>query len=169
METSIPVSGVIKEKAVILVNCDPPTAYTYISGSTELPDWLRESGPISGVKSVDIIEGPYDRPGARRTVLFHNGDTVQEQLLTCHPFSRYEYRVAAFSDFLRKLTDAAYGQFWFEPSGGQTKITWMYSYTYKNNYSRLILWLFNGLFFKKFMQNGLHNAKVRLEKGLEAQ
>lgn len=164
MDTSVPTNQVIKKQAVVLVNCDSETAYSYICGSTELPDWLRDSGPIKGVKSVDIIDGPYTRPGAKRIVLFQNGDTVQEELLTWNHFSSYEYKVTAFSDFLKKLTDAAFGQFWFEPSNGQTKITWRYSYTYKNNYSRLILWLFNGLFFRKFMQSGLNNVKVQLEK-----
>ena len=101
MDTSIPTNQVIKKQAVVLVNCDPETAYNYICSSTELPDWLRESGPIKGVKSVTIIESPYNRPGARRIVIFYNGDTIQEELLTCNPYSSYEYKVTSFSDFLR--------------------------------------------------------------------
>jgi hypothetical protein len=164
MDTSVPTNQVIKKQAVVVVNCDHETAYNYISDSAELPDWLRESAPIKGVKSVDIIEGPYNRPGAKRTVIFYDGDTIQEELLTCNPFSSYEYKVTDFSDFLKKLTDAAFGQFWFDPADGQTKITWVYSYTYKNSYSRIVLSLFNWLFFRKFMQSGLNNAKVQLEK-----
>lgn len=166
MDSPVHTNQVIREQAVVLVNCSPETAYRYIASSTELPDWLRESGPIKGVKSVDILIGPYDRPGARRTVIFHNGDTVQEELITCNPFSSYEYKVTAFSDFLKKLTDAAFGQFRFDPSNGQTKITWVYSYTYKNRYCRIILSLFIWLFFRRFMQRGLNNAKAQLEKPL---
>jgi hypothetical protein len=165
MDTPVPKSKVIKEQAVVMVNCTKETAYKYISGSSELPDWLIKSGPVDGVKDVEIIDGPYSRVGATRKVIFADGDTIREELLTYNPFTYYDYSVTAFSDFLHKLTDAAFGQFWFEQSDGQTKITWVYSYTYKNIFSRLILWLFNQLFFKKFMQNALNMAKIRIEKG----
>jgi hypothetical protein len=163
IEISVPTIGVIKETVSVLVDCTKERAYNYVSGSEQLPDWLKKSGPISGVSFVEIIKGPYTQVGAKRKVTFEDGDTVQEELISYNPYANYAYRITAFSDFLRKLTNAAYGQLWFDRIDDKTRITWMYSYTYKNTFSRIILWLFNTLLFKKFMQKGLNNVKVHIE------
>jgi hypothetical protein len=165
MDTSVPKDKVVKTSAFVVVKCDNETAFNYISSSVELPDWLKKAGPVDGVKKVEVIDGPYTASGAKRKVIFDNGDTIQEELLNYNPFRNYDYRVTAFSDFLRKLTDAAFGQFWFDEIDGNTRILWEYSYTYKNRFSRVVIWLFNVLFFKKFIQRALDNAKIQISTG----
>ena len=160
----IPTRHVIRRRASVTVGCDPSKAFAYISDSADLHNWLCKAGPIAGVQKVDVVAGPYDQTGARRIVTFKNGDTIQEELVDWMPSASYAYRVSAFSDFLRKLTDAAYGEFWFERKEGRTKIKWEYSYTYKNGFARCVLWIFNTFFFVRFMQAGLKTAKTRLEQ-----
>ncbi len=163
IEVEVPKTGVVKSFCSVLVDCSKETAYNYISNSEELSQWLLKFGPISSVKNVEVIKGPYTEIGATRKVTFENDDTIQEELISCHPFANYAYRVTLFSDFLKHLTNAAFGQLWFDTVDDKTRITWVYSYTYKNIFARAVLWLFNQLLFKKYMQKALINAKGEIE------
>jgi len=163
--TPVPVKGIVKSIASVFVDCERETAFNYISSSEKLHNWMKKSGPIKAVKFVEIIEGPYTKVGAKRKVVFQNGDNIQEELIDRNPYANYAYKVTHFSDFLKKLTNIAYGQLWFDRIDEKTRITWVYSYSYKNIFARLFLWLFNHMVFKKFMQRGLNNAKGQLENG----
>ncbi|HSB93746.1 MAG TPA: SRPBCC family protein [Flavitalea sp.] len=163
LEFAIPLKGVVVSRASILVNCSKETAFRFISSSEKLSSWMKKSGPVSAVRMVDIIQGPYDHVGATRKVSFDNGDTIQEELISWHPYANYAYRVSKFSDFLKNLTKEAFGQVWFDTMEDQTRINWVYSYQYKNLGSRLVLFLFNRFVFKKFMAASLAHAKARIE------
>ena len=163
IEFPVPQIGVVVSKSSVVVNCTKETAFRFISSSEKLASWMKKSGPVSAVKSVDVIEGPYDHVNATRKVSFENGDTIQEELISWHPYANYAYRVTKFSDFLKKFTKEAYGQVWFDTWGKQTRINWVYSYRYKNFFVHLVLLLFNRMVFKKFMNASLVNAKTQLE------
>lgn len=163
-DVPVPEKGILKRSAKVLVNCTPEQAFDYIASAEKLPDWLKKKGVIPGAESVDIVKGPYNFVGARRKVIFQGGDSAFEQLLSHHPPKNYSYRITKFSNFLKKLSDAAYGQLWFDEVGGQTRITWVYSFTYKSFLSRVFLSLFLSLSYRKFMQASLKNAKEQLEK-----
>jgi hypothetical protein len=159
----VPVKAVVVSKSSILVDCSKETAFRFISSSEKLSSWMKKSGPVSAVKMVNILSGPYDHVGATRKVIFEHGDTIQEELISWHPYANYAYRVTKFSDFLRKLTKEAYGQIWFDTFGKQTRINWVYSYRYKNAFARFVLFLFNRLVFKKFMAASLGHAKSQID------
>lgn len=161
--TTVPVNKVCKAEAAVLVNCSAEAAFIYISGNNELPHWLKKAGPVSGAKNVEVLTGSYAAVGDKRKVVFEDGDTIQEELISYHPFDNYAYRVTAFSDFFRHLTNAAYGQWWFQNKQEKIKISWVYSYTYKNILGGLFIRFFNFFFFRRFMQNGLNNAKAQIE------
>jgi hypothetical protein len=163
IEFPVPIKGVVVSKSSILVDCSKETAFRFISSSEKLSSWMKRSGPVSAVKMVSILSGPYDHVGATRKVIFENGDTIQEELISWHPYANYAYRVTKFSDFLKKLTKEAYGQIWFDTFGKQTRINWVYSYRYKNAFAHFILFLFNRLVFKKFMTASLAHAKSQIE------
>lgn len=156
----VPSKGVKKAIASVLVDCDKKTAFKYISSSKELPNWLKKYGKISGARSATVVKGPYDHDGAIRKVDFESGDSVQEELIHFDPWVSYAYRVTGFTNFFRKLTDAAYGELWFDRYGDRTRITWMYAYTYKNIFAGAFIWIFNALVFRKFMQKGLERARI---------
>jgi hypothetical protein len=164
IDIPVPEKGVIKVSAAVLVNCDKETAFKFIESGDELTTWLKKFGPISPEKFVEIIKGPYSSVGAKRKVIFDNGDNLQEELISYNPYANYAYRASKFSNFLKHFTDAAYGQMWFDRVEDKTRITWAYSYSYKNIFGRMLLILFC-MMFKKYMQHSLNNAKGQIENG----
>lgn len=164
-ERRIPTTQVLTRKASILVNCDLHTAYEFISSGEKLPLWLKKSGPVPAATGVEVLEGPYDHPGARRKVQFVGGDSLIEELMTLDPPASYNYSVTQFTNFLEKLSGQAYGQLWFDHIDGQTRITWAYSFHYKNVLKRMILFLFLTFVYKKFLNQSLQHAKAAIEQG----
>jgi len=129
-----------------------------------LPQWLKKSGPLPGVERVAVLEGPYNQVGKRRKTIFIGGDSVIEELVSYHPPGNYAYQVTEFTNFFGKLTNKAYGQLWFDEEGEGIRITWEYSFTYKNIFARMLMSIVLSLGYQKFMLNGLSNAKQILEK-----
>ena len=160
----IPASGTLQRTAEIIVDCNKEKAFRYISGGSHLSHWLKTSGPIAGEKKVEVIQGPYSKPGATRKVVFKNGDSVVEELLSHNAFANYSYQVTQFSSFFKNLTDKAYARVWFDTVNDKTRIRWTYYFTYKNASSRVVIALFLLLFYKKFMQHALDAAKRDMEK-----
>lgn len=160
----IPVTGVIKRNAAIEIKCTNDVAFAYIDSEARLPDWLKKCGPVNGAVKVKVNKGPYSFVGANRTVYFDNGDTIVETLASYNPPVYYSYSVTQFSDFLRYLTNIAYGQWWFQDVGGKTQATWVYTFVPKNIFTKLILGLFATLVYKKFMKQCLQLAKGQIEK-----
>ena len=161
----VPKKGILKRSASVLVACDKSTAFNFISSESELPNWLKKVGPIPAALNAEILKGPYNFVGARRKVFFDGGDTVVEELMTFNPYANYSYSVTEFSNFLRFFSKKAYGQVWIDRIEDQTRITWEYSFSYKNILARLILSLFLTLLYKKFLKKSLENAKGYIENG----
>jgi hypothetical protein len=157
--------GLLKRSAQVLVDCDKKTAFNFISSEAELPNWLKKTGPVPAALSTEMIKGPYNFVGARRKVQFVGGDSVIEELMTFNPYANYSYNVTGFKKLLGFMTKKAYGQLWFDSLDDKTRITWAYSFSYKNRFVRPLLSLFLSLFYKKFLVNSLKNAKGCLEKG----
>lgn len=160
---TIPTKGVLKKTAEILVRCDQQTAFDFISSSDELPLWLKKYSIIEGARNIEIIRGPYNDVGACRKVFFDKGDSIIEELMTYNSPLNYSYSVTKFTNPFRFLTKAAYGQLWFDINDHQTRITWEYTFTYRNFFARIFISLFMTLLYKKFMQRALNNAKGVIE------
>lgn len=163
VEQQVPSSGVLKRKAAVLVHCNKQAAFDYISSSDLLSQWLKKSGPVPGVVSVDVLKGPYNFSGAQRKIFFDGNAHAIEELMTHHPPGNYAYNVQHFNNFLEKLSGEAYGQLWFDTEGTKTRITWEYTFKYHNLFSRIVLSLFLTFAYKRFMKKGLVNAKNNLE------
>ncbi|MCJ7465334.1 MAG: hypothetical protein MUO53_01400, partial [Maribacter sp.] len=162
---TLPKKGLLKRSAQVLVDCDKKTAFNFISSEAELPNWLKKTGPVPAALNTEIIKGPYNFVGARRKVQFVGGDSVIEELMTFNPYANYSYNVTGFRKLLGFMSKKAYGQLWFDTLDDKTRITWEYSFSYKNSFVRPLLSLFLSLFYKKFLINSLENAKGCLEKG----
>jgi len=165
MSDQIPTTGILKRSAQTLVNCTEQEAFDFISSSTKLHEWLKKVRAVPGAEKVTLLDASYDQVGQRRLITFQGGDTAEEQLLTYHPPGNYSYRISKFSNFLNKWAKCAYGQLWFDHVEGKTRITWEYSFEYKNIFTRMALSLFLTFVYKKFMRVSLENAKAELEKG----
>ena len=167
IDIAVPTENVVDTKAEVIVNCDKETAFKFISDSNELHNWLKKCGPIQNVKIVEIIKGPYNVAGARRKVIFDDGNSVMEELLSYNRYANYSYRITSFSNFIKRLTNAAYSQIWFDTVDDKTRIRWIYHFTHKNYLAGLILGLFLSLIYKKWMKGALLLAKEVIEDGAE--
>lgn len=164
MQNNIPTKGMLKREASVLVNYTQKEAFDYISSSEKLPEWLKKVGLVPAAVGVELLDGSYDKIGQQRKVLFHGGASAVEQLLTRNFPVNYSYKINQFSNFLKKMSNAAYGQLFFDTVGDQTRITWAYSFSYKNIFARIFLSSFLTFSYKKFMTKSLENAKAELEK-----
>jgi hypothetical protein len=161
----IPRKKVIFIKAQTTVACSKKTAFEFIISNDELPNWLKKSGMMDAALKAKPLTGSYDHIGAKRLVLFDGGDTTVEELLSYNPHANYSYKISDFTNAMRKFTSQGYGQLWFDTIDDKTRITWEYSFTYKNLISRLILNIILPKKFKKFMEQSLENARLYIENG----
>ena len=162
----IPDEKVIKFTAQVTVDCSKKIAFEFISSGEELPNWLKKVGKIPAALNAHNHGGTYNKIGDQRTVYFDGGDSVQEELITHNPYMNYSYKASKFTNIIRKFAHHAYGEVWIDNMEDQTRITWDYSYVYKNIFSKLLLKLVLGMIsYKKFMQKSLEYAKFYIENG----
>lgn len=162
-DLSIPKANTLKRRIQVFIECDVDSAFALISSSIELPKWWKDSGENSGVKSIELLGGSYDKIGDVRKITFKDGSTAVEELLSYNPVANYSYRINEYPGSKKKHTDVAYCQFWFDRIKGQTRITWDYVLPYRTVFSRMALSLFLTFSLKKFMHKSLANAKILLE------
>jgi hypothetical protein len=163
IDQRVPTKGILQTSAEVIVNCSKEKAYKYVSSVKELPNWLLKTGPIYGVINVTTLRGHWENVGDNRRVDRGDAASLVEELITVHPYSHYAYQTTDFSDIFKKMTKKTYGQMWFDTVDDQTRLRWVYTFTYKNIFAKLFLMLFIPLFLKKYLQNGLDNAKAYLE------
>jgi hypothetical protein len=164
LDQQIPSKHIIFTTAEVTVNCDKVKAYEFVSSVTKLSSWLLKTGPIYGVIKVTTLRGNWEKVGDNRLVERGDSATLVEELISVHYPSNYAYQTTEFSDVFKHFTDKTYGHMWFDTVDDQTRLRWVYYFTYKNLPSRLFLSIFSKLFLKKYLQNGLNNAKALLEE-----
>lgn len=163
IDQQVPSKKILRTAAEVIVNCSKEKAYKYISSNKELPNWLLKAGPVYGIINVTGLQTGYEKVGDKRWIERGDSGRLKEELISVHRYSHYAYQMTDFSDFFKNLTDKAFGQMWFDTVDDQTRIRWVYTFTYKNILGKLFLSLFIPLALKKYLQNGLNNAKAYLE------
>lgn len=163
IEQQIPSKKILQTTAEVIVNCSKEKAYKYVASIPKLPQWLLKTGPIYNIINVTPLHGHWEHVGDNRLVERGDSATLVEELITVHPYSHYAYQTTEFSDIFKHMTRKTYGQMWFDTVDDQTRLRWVYTFTYKNIFAKLFLMLFIPLFLKKYLQNGLNNAKAYLE------
>jgi len=161
----IPKKKILKRAAHVLVNCSKPIAFNFISSNNELPNWLKKHATIPAVINTEVIKGPYNQIGAKRKVFFDHKQSTIEELISYNPYANYAYKITEFNNSIKHFSKVAYGQLWFDTIDDKTRITWEYSFTYKNILARMILSIILTFVFKKFMQESLKHAKEYIENG----
>ncbi len=164
LDQQIPEKNIIFTTAEVTVNCDKKKAYEFVSSVEKLPTWLLRTGPIYGIIKVTKLRGCWAKVGDNRLVERGDSATLVEELISVNHYSNYAYQTTEFSDIFKHFTNKTYGHMWFDTVDDQTRLRWVYTFTYKNLVARAILWIFSKLFLKKYLQNGLNNAKSYLEE-----
>ncbi|AUC80769.1 SRPBCC family protein [Lacinutrix sp. Bg11-31] len=165
INVAIPKNKALKKTAQVTINCSKATAFNFITNGEKLPNWLKKHGSIPAVLYTKNNAETYDFVGAKRTVYLDKNQSTLEELLSYNPFANYSYRITEFTNSIKHFSNTAYAQVWFNTIDDKTRITWDYTFTYKNIFSRLILNLILTFVFKKFMQASLNNAKKYIENG----
>ena len=163
IDQQVPSKKILQTTAEVIVNCSKEKAYNYVSSVKELPNWLLKTGPIYGIINVTTLRGNWEIVGDNRLVERGDSARLVEELITVSKYSHYAYQTTDFSDIFKHLTNKTYGQMWFDTVNDQTRLRWVYTFTYKNILAKLFLMIFIPLFLKKYLQNGLNNAKAYLE------
>lgn len=163
LDQQVPTKHIIFTTAEVIVNCDKKTAYEFVSSVEKLSSWLLKTGPIYGIIKVTKLNGNWAEVGDNRLVERGDSATLVEELISVHHYSNYAYQTTKFSDIFKHFTNKTYGHMWFDTVDDQTRLRWVYTFTYKNFLARIFLSIFAPLFLKKYLQNGLNNAKALLE------
>ena len=161
----IPKKKIIHIKAQTVVNCSKKEAFEFIISNDELPNWLKKSGMVHAALNAELLSDSYDHIGAKRRVYFDGGDSILEELLSYNPYANYSYKISEFTNIMKRFSTHAFGQLWFDTVDNKTRITWDYSFTYKDPICHLILGILLPIMFKKFMEKSLENAKLYIENG----
>jgi hypothetical protein len=164
MDQQVPSKHIIFTTAEVIVNVDKKTAYEFVSSVEELSSWLLKTGPIYGIIKVTKLRGDWAKVGDNRLVERGDSATLVEELMSVHHYSNYSYQTTEFSDIFKHFTNKTYGHMWFDTVDDKTRLRWVYTFTYKNLLARVFLSIFAPLFLKKYLQNGLNNAKAFLEE-----
>jgi len=164
LDQQVPEKHILFTSAEVIVNCDKKKAYEFVSSVEKLSSWLLKTGPIYGVIKVTKLRGEWANVGDNRLVERGDSATLVEELISVHKDSNYAYQTTEFSDIFKHFTNKTYGHMWFDTVDDQTRLRWVYTFTYKNIFARAFLWIFIKLFLKKYLQNGLNNAKSFLEE-----
>ncbi|MGB6268968.1 MAG: SRPBCC family protein, partial [Olleya sp.] len=165
INVEVPIEKVISRSAQVTVKCSKQVAFNFISSDEELPNWLKKKGSIPAALYAEKISKTYDFIGAKRKVFFDHNQSTIEELLSFNPYANYSYRITEFTNSLKHFSKVAFSQVWFETVDDKTRITWDYTFKYKNMFSKLMLSFILTFVFKKFMNQSLINAKKYIENG----
>lgn len=125
--------------------------FDFLVAEDVLPKILTGYGLLPGIVSTSQVSGPWDQPGATRTVHLADGSTVREGVTHYQRARYFAYRIWQPSFALKYLMSGAVGQFWSEQQGGEVEVTWTYTFAAKNRIARLPLWLFVQAQWKGYM------------------
>lgn len=160
---SIPTKGTVTGKAEIDIAAGIQQVFDYIPSEKSLPEYLKSYGPIHAVVRSELHKGPWSEPGAYRTLYFETGDTLREDLLAFHAPTYFAYSISEFSNFAKHLSSIAYGEWSFKSGENKTNVQWKYTFKPKNILTKMVVSLFMHLYFRKYMQQSLLNAKKNIE------
>jgi hypothetical protein len=153
----IPVTTVAEFRAPI------EGVFDYIVAEDTPTKMMLGYGPIPGVAGGEVHEGPWDHPGAYRTVHLKGGGTASEEITDIRRPSYFSYRVGDFSIAARHVVAAARGEWWFETRGDSTLVRWTYTFEPRSLPRASLAFAFARLLWKEYMGRAMREAKAQAE------
>ena len=120
-------------------------------------------GPVPGVLGGEIHEGPWDHPGAYRTVHLEGGGTAREEITAILRPGYFSYRVSDFSIAAKHVVAAARGEWWFEPRWDSTLVRWTYTFEPRSLPRAPLAFAFARLLWRGYMERAMREAKAQAE------
>jgi len=147
----------------IEVNADIKTVYDYIVLPDTPGQMLRKRWPVPGVASYQIIEGPWDHPGAYRIVQFTDESHGREEIKVLDSPNYFSYQLSEISGFFGNFVEHINGEWFFEPHGNSTLVTWRYAFKHSGGFSKAMTCLTAKDFMMPFMKDGMARMKNIIE------
>jgi Polyketide cyclase / dehydrase and lipid transport len=151
----------------VSVDIDAPLdeVYAFVVAEDAPNKLLRRYGPVPAPKESHIIDGPWERVGARRKVVLDNGGTLVEEVTAYDRPALYAYRIDDFHFFVKGLSSSGTGVWQFyRTAAGKTRVVWTYSFEPRSRGTRSLLDLGMSWFYRPYMRRGLEEAKHLLEQ-----
>jgi Polyketide cyclase / dehydrase and lipid transport len=153
----IPVTAVAAFRAPI------EAVFDYIVAEDTPTKMMLGYGPVPGVAGGELHEGPWDHPGAYRTVQLKGGGTAREEITGIRRPAYFSYRVSDFSISARYVVAAARGEWWFETWGDSTLVRWTYTFEPRSLPRTPLTFAFARLLWKGYMGRAMREAKAQAE------
>lgn len=149
--------GYVSHTESILIDGSVQEVRAWLNGA-ELEDLGLESDNTPSVVRTDILRGTWDpaqdRVGDRRRVVLDDGHFTVEEVLVDEP-EMFRYVVWGYTNYARLMIDHAVGQFTYEDEGGDTRLTWTYSFQPRSPMVRPFLSNFVSGTWAELMRNTL--------------
>lgn len=125
---------------------------------------LQDAAGMPGVARTSGTTGPWDVPGSHRIVHTTDGYQAREEVSAVDAPSYFSYVVTDFTQpLLRRLVREARGQWWFEESGGGTRMRWQYSFTPTSRLAGIALAPVVKVLWNRYMASAMETARRRAE------
>jgi hypothetical protein len=151
----------------VSIDIDAPLdeVYAFVVAEDAPGKVLRRYGPVPAPKESRIIDGPWERVGARRVVTLDNGGTLEEQITAYDRPALYAYRISDFHFFVKGFSASGAGVWqFFRTDAGKTRVVWTYTFEPKSRGRRPLLDVGVSWFYRPYMRRGLEETKQQLER-----
>lgn len=163
---SAPVTRWVSNTVAVDIDAPVDTVFKFVVNEDAPGKVLRRYGPVPSVKESRIVDGPWERVGARRVVVLDNGGTLEEEITAYDRPVLYAYRISDFHFFLKGFSARGSGVWQFFPVGDKTRVVWTYSFEPKSPGTRPLLDVGVSWFYRPFMSRGLKETKAQIEAQL---
>ncbi len=119
---------------------------------------------VPRITGTELLPGPaWGQPGAARKILFKDGTSALERILSTDLPRSYSYQPWAYTSPVRLLSDYAICTMSALPQDGKTRIVWDYGFHARNAIAKPLLQGFVSTDWKRNLENGLKVLKQHLE------
>jgi hypothetical protein len=137
----------------------PPEEMRAWQRENPLFKFFKPSPSIPGIKGSETIEGTWFEKGAKRRVLFEDGNTAVERIVEYEP-EVFRYQIWGFTAPTRYFVDHVEGEIKYEKSGEKdTRFVWTYKMKPRAFFTKPLLQRFMNEEYAPFMQRGLEEMR----------
>jgi len=142
----------------------PRDWFFYWFVSVDLSKIMHPYAILPAVVATRDQTGPMHQAGSSRVIQFSDGSRAVEEIISCDPPSRVDYRVGQLTSMFRYLVKEGRAQIRFDPSPtGGTAVEWQYTFYGRNWVAALLLKPLVSVFWKGFLRSALLRARQLAE------
>jgi hypothetical protein len=137
----------------------PPEEMRAWQRENPLFKFLKPFGSIPSVERNEMLDGTWFEAGAKRRVIFTDGNTAVERVVEYEP-EIFRYQIWGFTAPSRYVIEHVEGEIKYEKSGGtDTRFVWTYKMKPRAFFTKPLLERFMREEYAPFMQQGLEEMR----------